>query len=396
MASSLFVNTLQVNFASVLAMEHAGMVRMFKSLEVTGLRGFLEGTTHVFEYAVTEFFSNARVLAGTIVSTVCGQNLVVIEEIFSATFKLPTEGMANFAGIQKETIAEMKHRFFATEVPFKISGKKSELLFEYRLLHDIVAKSLCAKAGSFDSVTCEKFEFMVTISAGISVNWGNILFQRLLGMVQYPKKQSQGYIVPVSMLMEILVKADLGTSIKLHAKKILTSKQVENYIKTNQGIAPEGEATQRTEDTTSNTEGGASQISQPVQPLVATETNVLNPKKRKQQGGGRKKQTKTVAKRKEASESYDSDTTISMPLRDFVKRRRTERQRTEMGWTDAKIVSQPDPTLADAGQPLGNDDPLVGPGEPETMELNQPVQGRGEDNFEEGLNSNARKEHEEQ
>ncbi|KZV27673.1 hypothetical protein F511_11901 [Dorcoceras hygrometricum] len=42
MASSLFVNTLQVEFESVLAMEHTGMTRMFKSLEDTGLRGFLE------------------------------------------------------------------------------------------------------------------------------------------------------------------------------------------------------------------------------------------------------------------------------------------------------------------------------------------------------------------
>ncbi|KZV55495.1 hypothetical protein F511_35070 [Dorcoceras hygrometricum] len=196
---------------------------------------------------------------------------------------------------QESTILIKASKFSATEVPFKISGKKRELLFEYHLLHDIVAKSLCAKAGSFDSVTCEKFEFMVAISAGIIVNWGKILFQRLLGMVQNPKKQSQGYIVPVSMLMEILVKDDLGTSIKLHAKKILNSKQVENYIKTNQSIAPEGETNQRTEDTASNIEGGASQNSQPIQPLDATETNVPNPKKRKQQGGGRKKQTKTVA-----------------------------------------------------------------------------------------------------
>ncbi|KZV37050.1 hypothetical protein F511_11996 [Dorcoceras hygrometricum] len=66
MASSLFVNTLQVDFTSVLTMEHAGMVRMFKTLEDTGLRGFLEGTTPIFESAVVEFFSNARVIAGTI------------------------------------------------------------------------------------------------------------------------------------------------------------------------------------------------------------------------------------------------------------------------------------------------------------------------------------------
>ncbi|KZV24351.1 hypothetical protein F511_38489 [Dorcoceras hygrometricum] len=168
------------------------MARMFKSLEDTGLRGFLEGTTYVLESTVTKFFSNARVIPGTVVSTVRGQKVVVTEEIFSATFKLPTEGIPKFASIQNETIAEMRTRFSATEVPFKISGKKRELLFEYRLLHDIVAKSLCAKAGSFDSITCEKFEFMVAISAGIKVNWGKILFQRLLGMVQNPKKQSQG------------------------------------------------------------------------------------------------------------------------------------------------------------------------------------------------------------
>ncbi|KZV50411.1 hypothetical protein F511_08062 [Dorcoceras hygrometricum] len=234
-------------------MEHEGMVRMFTTLEDTELRGFLEGTTPVFESTVVEFFSNARVLAGTIVSTVCGQNLVVMEDIFSGTFKLPTEGVQNFSGIPTETIAEMRIRFSATTVPLQSSGKKRDLLFEYRLLHDIVAKSLCAKAGSFDKVTCEKFEFMVAISAGISVNnWGRILFQRLLAMVQTPRKQSQGFTVQVSMLMELLVRADLGTTTKLHVKKVLTSKQVQNYLKGNQGTTP-------TEETASNTTGGTSQ-----------------------------------------------------------------------------------------------------------------------------------------
>ncbi|KZV14176.1 T-complex protein 1 subunit alpha [Dorcoceras hygrometricum] len=94
MASSLFVNTFQVDFTSVLTMEYAGMVRMFKTLEDTGLHGFLEGTTPIFESTVVEFFSNVRVIAGTIVSTVFGKTLVVTEEIFSGTFKLPTEEAA--------------------------------------------------------------------------------------------------------------------------------------------------------------------------------------------------------------------------------------------------------------------------------------------------------------
>ncbi|KZV26662.1 hypothetical protein F511_25653 [Dorcoceras hygrometricum] len=308
------------------------MVRMFKALEDTGLRGFLEGTTLVFESAVTEFFSNARVIAGTIVSTVSGKKLVVTEEMFSRTFKLPTEGMQNLSGIPNETIAEMRTRFSATTVPFKSSGKKKDLLFEYRLLHDIVAKSLCAKAGSFDKVTCEKFELMVAISAGLSVNWSRILFQRLLGMVQNPRKQSHGYIVQISTLLELLLQADLGTSTKLHAKKVLTSKQIENYIKINQGTTP-------TEDSASNTEGEPSQHTQQVPPEItksladATEQNV--PKKRKHKGGfGHRLMfvNATPTLNTQVSESSGS-----LPLTHLLKRMWTQRQAG---------TTQPDPIPA--------------------------------------------------
>ncbi|KZV50621.1 interleukin-1 receptor-associated kinase 1-like [Dorcoceras hygrometricum] len=60
MAASLFVNSMQVDFESVLAMEHTGMVRMFKSLEETGLKGFLEASSSVFEGALTEIFMNTK------------------------------------------------------------------------------------------------------------------------------------------------------------------------------------------------------------------------------------------------------------------------------------------------------------------------------------------------
>ncbi|KZV15935.1 hypothetical protein F511_08726 [Dorcoceras hygrometricum] len=357
MASSLFVNTLQVDFASVLTIEHTGMVRMFKSLEDTGLRGFLEGTTYVFENVVTEFFANAKVIAGTI----CSRKLVIMEDMYSATFKLPTEGMTSLGGIPKETIAEMRRRFSATDMPFKTSSKKREMLFEYRLLHDIVAKSLCAKVGSFDTVTCEKFEFMVAIDAGLSVNWERILFQRLFSMVHNPKKQSQGYTVPIIIVMETLVKADLGASIKLHSQKVLMSKSVQSYIKKNQHIIPEGETSKYTEDTASKTEVSRSHLEEPVVPeslAIVNEKGVKTSKKRKQMGGGQKKQTKRVTKpatqtverqsveyrrllaptnfdseevsepdscplvtrrcwRKQVSESLDSESTISLPLKDF-------------------------------------------------------------------------------
>ncbi|KZV25033.1 hypothetical protein F511_27957 [Dorcoceras hygrometricum] len=59
MTSSLFVNTLKVDFMSVLTMEHAGMVRMFKTLEDTGLRGFLEALT-----TAPEEFPDEQILQG--------------------------------------------------------------------------------------------------------------------------------------------------------------------------------------------------------------------------------------------------------------------------------------------------------------------------------------------
>ncbi|KZV34153.1 hypothetical protein F511_40067 [Dorcoceras hygrometricum] len=48
-------------------------------------------------------------------------------------------------------------------------------------------------------------------------------------------------------------------------------------------------------------------------------------------------------RRNQVSESPDSESTISLPLKDFVKRRRTQRQHQHMGWTGITIASQPDP-----------------------------------------------------
>ncbi|KZV51210.1 benzyl alcohol O-benzoyltransferase-like [Dorcoceras hygrometricum] len=310
---------------------------MFKSLEDTGLRGFLEGTTYVFENAVAEFFANAKVIAGTI-------------------------------------------------------------------------------AGSFDTVTCEKFEFIVAISAGLSVNWDRILFQRLLSMVQNPKAQSQGYTVSVSMLMETLVKADLGASIKLHSQNVLTSKSMQSYIKKNQDIAPEGETSKRAEDTASNTEVSMPHQEEPAAPeslAAAKEKGVKTSKKRNQMGGGQKKQTKNVTKtatqtverqsvedrRPVAPTNFDFEEVSepdSCPL-DFVKRRRTQRQHQHMGWTGITIASQPDPipvSPTEEARISGQDNPKINSGEQERIEFDNIVQGGGDDCFGDDLEFDARMEHE--
>ncbi|KZV28707.1 hypothetical protein F511_12575 [Dorcoceras hygrometricum] len=237
MASSRFVNALQVEFESVLTLEHTGMTRMFKSLEDTGLKGFMEVPTSVYKDDVTEFLVNAKVIAGTIVSFVCNQKMVINEDVFSTTFRRSTEGMIGFLDILKYKVMEMHSRFSEIDVSFRAPSEKREMKVEYRLLHDIFAKSLCTKAGSFDTFTSQKFELMVVISARLTVSWGKILFRVLLGMVNNPKKQSQGF----------------GCS-----------KSVQTYIKKNFEIKPAGVSSKQTVDTASNTEGGESQRAKPV------------------------------------------------------------------------------------------------------------------------------------
>ncbi|KZV17970.1 hypothetical protein F511_39610 [Dorcoceras hygrometricum] len=135
-------NRSEVEFESMLAMEHTGMTRMFKYLEDTGLKGFLQ-----------------------------------------------------------DTVMEMRNRFSTADVSFKAPSKKREIKIEYRLLHDMFAKSLCAKSGSFDTVTSEKFDLMIAISAGLTVNWVKILFRVLLNMLITSTGSVVDFYVPVILYL---------------------------------------------------------------------------------------------------------------------------------------------------------------------------------------------------
>ncbi|KZV14468.1 hypothetical protein F511_42493 [Dorcoceras hygrometricum] len=128
----------------------SGMVKMFKSLEDSELKGFLEASDSVSEEAVLEFFANAKVLARTIVSLVGARHIAITKDMFIAVFGLPYEGMTSFLTIPKETVLEMRRQFSRSDEPFRAPNKKREMKTEFRLLHDIVAKALCTKFGSFD------------------------------------------------------------------------------------------------------------------------------------------------------------------------------------------------------------------------------------------------------
>ncbi|KZV56917.1 hypothetical protein F511_21808, partial [Dorcoceras hygrometricum] len=232
--------------------------------------------------------------------------------------------------------------FSATDVSFREPSKKREMEIEYSLLHDIVAKSLCAKARSFDTVTYENFNLMVAIYTGITVKWGKILFKVLMGMVKNPKKQSQRYMVQVSTLLASLVQADLRESVKLHPQKVLTIKFIQTYIKKNFEIKPAGELSKHTEVTARNTDGGEAQVTQPVE---------------------KKKDNLAIKKR-------------------------TQKPRTQQESTTNKGDSQPCliPKVPAGGAEVSGDKQFVdGPEGDERMDSDQDVHRGGDDRYEDNL-----------
>ncbi|KZV24126.1 hypothetical protein F511_20113 [Dorcoceras hygrometricum] len=118
-----------VNFESVLSMDDAVTIRMFRSLEKSGLRRFLGVFGSVFDEALNQFFTNAAIIAGTIVSTVANRKMVITKDVFSETFHLLSEGIVSFSGFPVQAVADMKVLFSTTDIPFKPSSKKKDMKF---------------------------------------------------------------------------------------------------------------------------------------------------------------------------------------------------------------------------------------------------------------------------
>ncbi|KZV22280.1 splicing factor 3B subunit 1-like [Dorcoceras hygrometricum] len=175
MASALINNTFNVYFASVLGMEHEGMVSMFEALLETRLTGFLGCSSAIFETALVVFFHNASVRDGMVVSMIQGKEVAISEELFSRTFELPLEGLTDLYEVPQDLVLEARRAFSYDGKLFSTSSKKREMVFEFRLLNYILARSVTVKAGSFDSMTHERFLMMTAIYGGVPAKWGRLL-----------------------------------------------------------------------------------------------------------------------------------------------------------------------------------------------------------------------------
>ncbi|KZV33863.1 hypothetical protein F511_29850 [Dorcoceras hygrometricum] len=233
MASSFYSNSQHVDFDSILAMDDQGMVSMFQDLMASVLAGFLGCPAVIYEADLVDFFENASVREGVIISTVAGQLVEISEEWFAESFELPVDGLGDLSEIPKDVIFDAKSIVSLSGEPVSLSGRKNQMKIEFRLLCDILAKSISVKAGSFNAITGEKFSLITTVVCGVRMNWARILFSTLKKMVSPGSKQAKGFAIQISLLLERIPNLELGESSGFPASKILTNKTVHRFVSLN-------------------------------------------------------------------------------------------------------------------------------------------------------------------
>ncbi|KZV40730.1 dystroglycan-like [Dorcoceras hygrometricum] len=230
MAASFYSNSVHVDFDSVLAMDEPGMVSMFQALVASGLQGFLGCSAVVYEEALVEFFANGHVRDGLVVSSVDGVIVEISEELFAETFDLHVVGLADVSEMPKDKIFDARSIVSMSGEPVLLSGSKSQMKMPFRLLCDILAKSISVKAGSFNALTVEKFSLLTAVVCDVKMNWGSVLFGILKKMVTPGSKQAKGFAIQLSLILESFHNLELGESSEFPPSKILTDKTTHRYI----------------------------------------------------------------------------------------------------------------------------------------------------------------------
>ncbi|KZV42950.1 hypothetical protein F511_42995 [Dorcoceras hygrometricum] len=230
MASSFYSNAQHVDFESVLGMDDRGMVSMFEALIASGLRGFLGCPAVVYEDALVDFFENASVRSGVIISTVGGQLVEISEELFAESFELPVDGLGDLSELPKDAIFDARSIVSLSGELISLSERKNQMKMPFRLLCDIVAKAISVKAGSFNDITVEKFSCMTAVVCGVKMNWAKVLFSILKKMVTPGSKQAKGFAIQISLLLATFPTLELGESSEFPASKLLTKKTVHRFV----------------------------------------------------------------------------------------------------------------------------------------------------------------------
>ncbi|KZV31095.1 dystroglycan-like [Dorcoceras hygrometricum] len=237
MASAFITYSYQINFESVLMIhDHEGMLNMFKALEASGLRKFLGCESILYEKELGDFFDTALIQGEDITGVISGKFVTISPTLFSTVFDLPTEGITNFSEIPKDKVYDARSLFSQKGLQIDVHGKKKFMKHEFRLLNDILAKAITVKAGSFDSVTVERFQMMTAIQYGLKVNWGKVLFNVLKDMVDRTQKKAKGFAAQIGVLFKGIPAIPMGDGVPFPSAKVLSMRTVHTYVVTNTTI----------------------------------------------------------------------------------------------------------------------------------------------------------------
>ncbi|KZV31452.1 hypothetical protein F511_38298 [Dorcoceras hygrometricum] len=240
MASSLISSSHHVDFDSVFGMDDAALIQMFESLIATGLKEFLGCPAVFYEAALIEFFTNGSVTEdGMVVSTIRGTTVEISESFFA--FDLPTEGLTDLSDVPKNLVFDARSLFSDSKEQVSISCMKKELKIQYRLLHDILAKTFYVKDGSFDAVTRDRFMLMTAITCDVKVNWSNLLFNVLKEMVTPGSRQAKGFAIQICEILKTIPGLVLGESRVFPASRVLTDKTIHRYVAVNYKVGGEAD-----------------------------------------------------------------------------------------------------------------------------------------------------------
>ncbi|KZV15555.1 structural maintenance of chromosomes protein 3 [Dorcoceras hygrometricum] len=219
MASPFITNALQVNFESVLAIsDNEGILNMFKALEASGLRGFLGCQSMLYETELEQFFDTALVQGGDITGAVSGKFFAISQSRIVEVFELPTEGLVDLSEVPKELVNDAKSIFSKSGQSISTYGKKILMKYEFRLLNDILSKSITVMA----------------------VNWSKILFGILKEMVDKTLKKDKGYVAQIYVLLKSNPVITMGEAVPFPSLKILSMKTVNTYVVMNETIDARG------------------------------------------------------------------------------------------------------------------------------------------------------------
>ncbi|KZV18601.1 cell division control protein 2C [Dorcoceras hygrometricum] len=269
MASSSFTNAYLVDFESVLNIPYnEGMQNMFKALENSGLRGSKQIGVDFSDVPKNLVYDARKIFSKSgepvvphgkkkllkyeyrLLNDILAKSIMVkagsFDDVTNERFQMMTAihfGLkVNWSKVLKNLVYDARKIFSKSGEPVVPHGKKKLLKYEYRLLNDILAKSIMVKAGSFDDVTNERFQMMTAIHFGLKVNWSKVLFGVLEEMVDRTVKKAKGYGAQISVLLNSDPALTMGEATHFPSSKILSPKTVLTYITTNHTADARGQS----------------------------------------------------------------------------------------------------------------------------------------------------------